>query len=202
MSFVLYYNWDEQRYEQRGAFPHRPNQERRPEGIPDAHRAAPATGQPHRIQDGPQRLRLRGYLSGRFHEGLSKHRELPVRIQTLHVDSHHRAQHVPEFPAEKKVPLFEDHAPEAATIDDFSGGRTIPDIEAESRDLSERLQKEIRKMDVRYRTILTLYHLEEMSYTEIGAIMNLPAGTVKSYLFRARKQLKERLLMQYEREEL
>ena len=45
-----------------------------------------------------------------------------------------------------------------------------------------------------YRAVLTLYHMEELSYGEIGEIMNLPDGTVKSYLFRGRKLLKERLM--------
>ena len=57
-------------------------------------------------------------------------------------------------------------------------------------------------MDTPYRTILTLYHLDEMSYTEISSIMNMPVGTVKSYLFRARRQLKKILDQQYEREEI
>jgi hypothetical protein len=35
-----------------------------------------------------------------------------------------------------------------------------------------------------------LYHNEELSYEEIGTITGLPAGTVKSYLFRARRELK------------
>ena len=47
-----------------------------------------------------------------------------------------------------------------------------------------------------------LYHVEEMQYQEIGEIMDLPVGTVKSYLFRARKQLKEKLSQKYMREEL
>ena len=53
-----------------------------------------------------------------------------------------------------------------------------------------------------FRTILTLYHLDEMSYRKIGKIMNMPEGTVKSYLHRARKLLRERLLAKYQPEEL
>jgi RNA polymerase sigma-70 factor (ECF subfamily) len=53
-----------------------------------------------------------------------------------------------------------------------------------------------------YQTLITLYHQEEMSYAEIAAITSLPEGTVKSYLFRARKALKEQLLLRYKKEEL
>ena len=53
-----------------------------------------------------------------------------------------------------------------------------------------------------YKTLVTLYHNEELSYDEIGTITGLPAGTVKSYLFRARKELKNDLLLQYKKEDL
>jgi RNA polymerase sigma factor (sigma-70 family) len=55
------------------------------------------------------------------------------------------------------------------------------------------LHVQIEKLPVHYRTILTLYHLDELSYEEIGQATSLPAGTVKNYLFRARKLLKEAL---------
>jgi RNA polymerase sigma-70 factor (ECF subfamily) len=41
-----------------------------------------------------------------------------------------------------------------------------------------------------------------MGYAEIGQVTNLPEGTVKNYLFRARKKLKENILSQYKRDEL
>ena len=44
-----------------------------------------------------------------------------------------------------------------------------------------------------YKTILTLYHVDAMSYDEIGEVTGLPDGTVKSYLFRARNLLKEKV---------
>ena len=41
-----------------------------------------------------------------------------------------------------------------------------------------------------------------MTYLEIGQILSLPEGTVKSYLFRARKMLKEQLQVRFSLEEL
>jgi len=58
-------------------------------------------------------------------------------------------------------------------------------------DLNDRVRELIGRLPMQYRTIINLYHLEEMSYAEIGSIMDLPEGTVKSYLFRARAMLKE-----------
>jgi len=102
----------------------------------------------------------------------------------------------------RKLPLFEDLSTERISLDNLSGTLVAPDEYAEERDISQRLKIEIEKLPVHFRTILTLFHLESMSYHEIGDIMKLPEGTVKSYLFRARKSLKERLLSQYQQEEL
>jgi RNA polymerase sigma-70 factor (ECF subfamily) len=44
-----------------------------------------------------------------------------------------------------------------------------------------------------HRQILVLRELESCSYDQIGEILNLPVGTVRSRLFRARLQLKEQL---------
>lgn len=53
-----------------------------------------------------------------------------------------------------------------------------------------------------YKTLITLFHYHDISYEEIAVITSLPVGTVKSYLYRARKTLKECLLTQYKKEEL
>ena len=55
------------------------------------------------------------------------------------------------------------------------------------------VQQQIEQLPVHYRTVLTLYHLNEFSYQEIEDITGMPEGTVKNYLFRARKLLKEKL---------
>lgn len=68
--------------------------------------------------------------------------------------------------------------------------------------LSEIIQAEIEKLSPLYKTLVTLYHQEELSYEEITQITDLPMGTVKNYLFRARKKLKDSLLLNYKREEL
>jgi RNA polymerase sigma-70 factor (ECF subfamily) len=43
------------------------------------------------------------------------------------------------------------------------------------------------------RTLISLYHLDELGIAEIGQITGQPEGTVKNGLFRARKRLRERL---------
>jgi len=56
------------------------------------------------------------------------------------------------------------------------------------------VHKIIEEMPVHYRTVITLYHLEEMSYKEIEQITGMPEGTVKSYLNRSRQILRDRVI--------
>ncbi len=68
-----------------------------------------------------------------------------------------------------------------------------PDHEVESRDLLQQVEQEIENLPVIYRTVVTLYHQDQLTYEDIARIVDLPLGTVKNYMFRARKRLKERL---------
>lgn len=71
-----------------------------------------------------------------------------------------------------------------------------------NKDLAGILNIELDKLSPIYKTMISLYHQEELSYTEIAEITSLPEGTVKSYLFRARQKLKDHILSGYKREEL
>jgi RNA polymerase sigma factor (sigma-70 family) len=51
----------------------------------------------------------------------------------------------------------------------------------------------IDKLPPLQRSILILFHQDELSINEIGKIVEMPVNTVKSHLFRARKVLKELL---------
>ncbi|MBN2200423.1 RNA polymerase sigma factor, partial [bacterium] len=69
-------------------------------------------------------------------------------------------------------------------------------------DLVSSLHREISRLPVRYRLILTLFHLDEMQIAEIARAMDMPEGTVKNRLFRARRLLKNRLLAVVPKEEM
>lgn len=70
------------------------------------------------------------------------------------------------------------------------------------KELSEILKNEIDNLSPVYKTLITLYHSEELNYSEIAEITELPEGTVKNYLFRARKTLRDNLLLAYKKEAL
>lgn len=71
-----------------------------------------------------------------------------------------------------------------------------------AKELAGILQAEIDRLKPLYKTLISLYHQEELSYAEIAEITSLPEGTVKNYLFRARKILKAHILLQYKRSDL
>ena len=86
--------------------------------------------------------------------------------------------------------------------DSFQGDAVQPDKFASQAETSDIITSMMNKLPETYRTLLTLYHIEGMSYREIGEITELPEGTVKSYIFRARKQLKDCLLKAFKKDEL
>lgn len=90
--------------------------------------------------------------------------------------------------------------------DENNMGHELEQIETEAilskKALSTILTAEIEKLSTLYKTLIVLYHHEELSYTDIAKVTNLPEGTVKNYLFRARKKLKENILAKYKKEEL
>jgi RNA polymerase sigma-70 factor (ECF subfamily) len=61
-----------------------------------------------------------------------------------------------------------------------------------------RLMGAVMRLPEIQRSILLLFHQDEQSLMEIGAMLELPVNTVKSHLFRARRKLKEMLLRQEE----
>lgn len=65
-------------------------------------------------------------------------------------------------------------------------------------DRAERIQRAVARLPERQRTLITLYHFQDCSYEEIAEILQMPIGTVKSGLNRARHAL--RLLLAGERE--
>jgi RNA polymerase sigma-70 factor (ECF subfamily) len=110
---------------------------------------------------------------------------------------------------EKKQLVLLDPA-EAAPDDAAEEGRRAPPATSDDdpetalfgQDLAGILGAAIEQLPPLYRTLVSLYHQQELSYEEIAQITSLPDGTVKNYLFRARKQLKQHLLARYHRHDL
>jgi RNA polymerase sigma-70 factor (ECF subfamily) len=70
------------------------------------------------------------------------------------------------------------------------------------KELRALITSEIGRLPPLYQTLIGLYHQQELSYQEIAGITGMPEGTIKSYLFRARKLLKDTTLSTYKKETL
>lgn len=68
-----------------------------------------------------------------------------------------------------------------------------PEAATEVREKSEQIRIALSSLPARYRVIIELRHYQELSYEEIATELKIPLSDVKSYLFRARKQLAEKL---------
>lgn len=101
----------------------------------------------------------------------------------------------------KQKMLFSDIPDEASFTRRFVEERTGEDV-VEEKDLDEFVLRLVDRLPPQYRIVLSLYHIEGMSYPEIGTVTNMPEGTVKSYLFRARNLLKESVKSYLGKEEL
>jgi RNA polymerase sigma-70 factor (ECF subfamily) len=79
---------------------------------------------------------------------------------------------------------------EGGDIYDIIPDKSIPiDDNIINNETKEELLKAVEKLPLRYKQCIQLRHFEELSYEEISLKMNLPLGTVKITLFRARKML-------------
>jgi RNA polymerase sigma factor (sigma-70 family) len=64
----------------------------------------------------------------------------------------------------------------------------------EREDLNRLVRAAIAELPPDFRTVITLYHLDECSYRDIAEITGMPDGTVKSYISRGRNLLREILV--------
>lgn len=78
--------------------------------------------------------------------------------------------------------------PLAQVADAFDLAEAFADAE-----LMACVAEEMEALPPMQRTLIALYHLDELGISEISNITGQPEGTVKNSLFRARKRLRERL---------
>jgi len=63
----------------------------------------------------------------------------------------------------------------------------------ESNETRQHLQDAVNGLDSSYQLLITLRYQNELSYEEIASTLNLPLGTVKTGIFRAKEQLRKSL---------
>jgi RNA polymerase sigma-70 factor, ECF subfamily len=93
-----------------------------------------------------------------------------------------------------------DGAPNATSQDDIEAtalqvsdrGET-PLAELEARELGGAIELAIGRLRPEYRSCILLRHVEGLAYEEIAQLLDLPLGTVKTYIHRARHELRDLL---------
>jgi len=90
-----------------------------------------------------------------------------------------------------------DGAPNATSQDDIEatalqiGDKSeTPLAELEARELGTSIERAIGQLRPEYRSCILLRHVEGMAYEEIAQLLDLPLGTVKTYIHRARNELR------------
>jgi RNA polymerase sigma-70 factor, ECF subfamily len=93
-----------------------------------------------------------------------------------------------------------DGAPHATSAEDIEAtalqvgdkGET-PLAELEARELGTAIERAIGRLRPEYRSCIMLRHVEGLAYEEIAQLLELPLGTVKTYIHRARHELRDML---------
>lgn len=75
----------------------------------------------------------------------------------------------------------------------IAADQALPEEELEQVELQEFIQSEILKLPEKYRTVIVLKYIDELSLKEISDILDLPLGTVKTRIHRGREALRNRL---------
>jgi RNA polymerase sigma-70 factor (ECF subfamily) len=93
----------------------------------------------------------------------------------------------------KRIPLVDAVDDEGACLlDNIGDGHDLEGAAADAQ-VQSKLHAAIERLPPLQRTILSLYHLDEVPIGEIAGITGLAEGTIKSHLFRSRKRLRELL---------
>jgi RNA polymerase sigma-70 factor (ECF subfamily) len=85
-----------------------------------------------------------------------------------------------------------------ASLDEDSGDRPKTQLSADDRAfgdlvLRDRLQKAIERLPMQYQVLVNGHYLKGMRYEDLAEALNLPMGTVKTHLHRAKRQLRQLL---------
>lgn len=83
-------------------------------------------------------------------------------------------------------------AVEATALQVGSKGESPLD-ELEAREVGKTIEEAIGKLRPEYRSCILLRHVEGLAYEEIAESLDLPLGTVKTYIHRARNELRQYL---------
>ncbi len=95
--------------------------------------------------------------------------------------------------AGRKILSLNDDERGLDVLESLSDGTPAADEQLAERQKQQLLQRLIAGLPEDLRSTLELFTVQELNSTEIAEVMKIPEGSVRTRLFRARKQLKEKL---------
>lgn len=75
----------------------------------------------------------------------------------------------------------------------MSADQRLPEEEVESMELQDYIQKQILSLPPKYRSVIVLRYIDELSLQEISEVLDMPIGTVKTRIHRGREALRKKL---------
>lgn len=81
--------------------------------------------------------------------------------------------------------------PASEPIDEPTCASPLPDADVENAELDVEIERALGTLDEPYRSIVVLREVEGMAYQEIADALDLPLNTMKVYLHRAKRRLRE-----------
>lgn len=137
-------------------------------------------GDAHEAEDAAQEIFVRVYRQLARYDASRKFSTWVLAVGTNFCIDQLRKRRLRLVPLEQVVPWARarEASPEAQTLD---------------REASDEMQGYLKRLNEKYRAVLILRYWEDLSCAEIGDVLGLPEGTVKTQLHRARKAL-ERLM--------
>ena len=92
---------------------------------------------------------------------------------------------------------LQDHgrAPKTTPIDDQRAAQAVSVADRQFTDLEvrDRLEKAVARLPAHYRLLIAAHYLRGVQYEELAEALQLPLGTVKTQLYRAKQQLRRLL---------
>jgi RNA polymerase sigma-70 factor (ECF subfamily) len=163
--------------------------------------------------------RCRAGDEGAFQELVDRHKDLVFALIARTVQDRSRAEDLaqdvflrvhrglPYFRGEARLSTWiyrivanvclQDHgrAPRTAPLDGERGAQTLAAADRQFTDLEvrDRLEKAIARLPANYRFLIAAHYLRGLRYEELAEALQLPLGTIKTQLYRAKQQLRRLL---------
>ncbi|MBB6454003.1 RNA polymerase sigma-70 factor (ECF subfamily) [Salirhabdus euzebyi] len=145
-------------------------------------------GNIHEAEDIAQEAFIRAYTNIHSFDETRKFSTWLYRIATnLSIDRIRKKK--PDYFLDAEVPGTEG----LTMYSQLSTDEPLPEDEVESLELQSYIQKQVMTLPEKYRSVITLRYIDDLSLLEISEILDMPMGTVKTRIHRGREALRKKL---------